>query len=174
LRDVPQVRNGGDAKGRPPAAHQAQQAGWRLRRQRKEAGRMLILKRLAIWLLEVVLEAFLLSVVLVCLLGDDQHKYAKDLTVSFVWIGSMFFSTGYLFTTAIARAVWRGRTVLLYPVVAVLLFLVHFEILNYSAGGVFDIQKRVVIRVAGVCIVLACTFAGNLTLRKWTVERFTL
>jgi hypothetical protein len=134
---------------------------------------MLTLKRLAIWFLETVFEAFLLSVVLVCLLGDDQHKYAKDLSVSFVWIGTMFFSTGYLCTTAIARAVWRGGTVRLYPVLAVVLFLVHFEILNYSAGGIFDLKKRVVIRVAGVCIVLACTFAGNLILRKWMVERST-
>lgn len=134
---------------------------------------MLILKRLAIWLIETSLEALLLAVVLVCLLGDDQHKYAKDLSVSFVWIGTMFFSTGYLFTTAIARAVWRGATVRLYPVVAVVLFLVHFEILNYSAGGIFDLRKRVVIRIVGVCIVLACTFVGNLVLRKWTVERST-
>ena len=59
----------------------------------------------------------------------------------------------------------------LYPVLAVVLFLVHFEILNYLAGGIFDLKKRVVIRVAGVCIVLACTFAGNLILRKWMVER---
>jgi len=134
---------------------------------------MLTLKRLTIWFLETVFEAFLLSVVLVCLLGDDQHKYAKDLSVSFVWVGTMFFSTGYLFTTAIARAVWRGGTVRLYPVVAVVLFLVHFETLNYSAGGIFDLKKRVVIRVAGVCIVLVCTFAGNLILRKWMVERST-
>ena len=128
---------------------------------------MLILKRLVIWLFETVFEAFLLSVVLVCLLGDNQHKHTKDLSVSFVWIGTMFFSTGYLFTTAIARAVWRGGTVRFYPVVAAVLFLVHFEILNHSAGGIFDLRKRLVIRIAGVCIVFACTFVGTLLLRRW-------
>ena len=129
---------------------------------------MQTLKRLAIWFLETVFEAFLLSVVLLCLLGDDQHKYAKDLSVSFVWIGTMFFSTAYLFTTAVARAVWRGDTVRLYPLVAGALFLVHFEILNHSAGGIFDLRKRLVMRVAGMIIVLACTFVGNLLLRRWT------
>jgi hypothetical protein len=139
-----------------------------MRRQWKEASRMLILNRLSIWILETVLEALLLSVVLVFLLGDDQHKHAKDLAVSFVWIGTMFFSTGYLFTTAITRAVWRGSRIWLYPVVALVLFFIHFEILNHAAGGIFDAPKRAVIRTAGGCIVLACTLAGSLLLRRWT------
>ena len=127
-----------------------------------------MIKRLLVWLLETVLEALLLSVVLVCLLGDNQHRYGKDLAVSFVWIGTMFFSTGYLFTTAIARTVWRRRLVWLYPGVALILFFIHFEILNHSAGGIFDTPKRAVIRIAGSCIVLACTFVGTLLLRRWT------
>ncbi|MGH7489235.1 MAG: hypothetical protein ACREMY_27070 [bacterium] len=132
---------------------------------------MLILKRLAIWLLETSLEALLLAVVLVSLFGCDQHAYGKCIGVNFVWIGTMFFSTGYLLTTAIARAVWRRDTVRLYPAVAAGLFLIHFEILNHATGGAFDPLKRVVIRIAGVCVVLACTFAGNLILRRWAVER---
>ena len=131
---------------------------------------MLILKRLSIWLCETSLEALLLAGVLVSLFGCDQHAYGKCIGVTFVWVGTMFFGAGYLFTTAIARAVWRGGTVRLYPVVAVVLFLVHFEILNHAAGGAYDPPKRLVIRIAGVCIVLACTFVGNMVLRKWTVK----
>lgn len=126
-----------------------------------------MIKRIVVWLLETLLEALLLSVVLVCLLGDNQHRYAKDLAVSFVWIGTMFFSTGYLFTTVIARAAWRGRFAWLYSGVALVLFFIHFEILNHSAGGIFDAPKRAVIRIAGACIVLACTFVGTLLLRRW-------
>lgn len=125
-------------------------------------------KRLLVWFLETVLEALLISVVLVCLLGDNQHRYAKDVAVSFVWIGTMFFGTGYLFTTAIARAASQGRFIRLYPGVALVLFLIHIEILNHSAGGIFDAPKRAVIRIAGACIVLTCTFVGNLLLRRWT------
>ena len=121
-----------------------------------------------VWFVETLLEALLLGVVLVCLLGDDQHAYVKDLTVSFVWIITMFFSTGYLFTTGIVRAVWRGGSVWLYPVAVLMLFFLHFEVLNHSAGGIFDAPKRTVIRIAGGCIVLACTLAGTLSLRRWT------
>jgi|SRR5271170_5431647 len=125
-------------------------------------------KRLLVWFLETVLEALLISVVLICLLGDNQHRYAKDLAVSVVWIGTMLFSTGYLLTTVIARAALQGRFIRLYPGVALILFLIHFEILNHSAGGIFDAPKRAMIRIAGACIVLACTFVGNLLLRRWT------
>jgi len=138
---------------------------------------MLILKRLAIWFLETLLEALFLAVVLVSLFGCDQHAYGKCIGVSFVWIGTMFFSTGYLLTTAIARAVWRGMVVWLYSIVALVLFLIHFEILNHATGGMYDAPKRIVLRIAGGCIVLACTFVGTLLLRRWTLancERFEI
>jgi hypothetical protein len=129
---------------------------------------MLILKRLAIWLFETSLEALLLAVVLVSLFGCDQHTYGKCIGVTSVWVGSMFFGTGYLFTTAIARAVSRGVSVWPYSVIALALFFIHFEILNHAAGGMYDAPKRIVLRLAGGCIVLACTFAGTLLLRHST------
>jgi len=129
---------------------------------------MLILKRLATWLLETVLEALLLSVVLLSLSGYTRGALLKDLATGFVWITTMFFSTGYLFTTVIARAVWRRGRIWGYPVIALALFFVHFEILNHAIGGIFNPHDRVVIRIAGACIVLACTFAGTLALRRWT------
>ena len=132
---------------------------------------MCTLKRLLVWFIETSLEGALLAVVLVSLFGCDQHAYDKCLAVNFVWIGTMFFSTGYLLSTGIARALWRGRSIWIYPVVATLLFFIHFEILNYIAGGAFDTAKRSVIRVAGACIVFACTLAGTFALRKWGPAR---
>jgi hypothetical protein len=125
------------------------------------------MKRLMVWFAETVLEALLLSVVLLGLSGYTRGTLLKDLTVGFVWIATMFFSTGYLFTTAIARAVWRGGSIWVYPVVALALFFVHFEILNHALGGIFNLPDRVVIRIAGAAIVLVCTFAGSLVLRRW-------
>jgi hypothetical protein len=127
-----------------------------------------LIKRLMVWFFETVLEASLLSVVLLGLSGYTRGTLLKDLTVGFVWITTMFFSTLYLFTTAIARAVWRGGRVWVYPVIALALFFVHFEILNQAAGGIFKLPDRVVIRIAGAAIVLACTFAGTLVLQRWT------
>jgi hypothetical protein len=132
---------------------------------------MLILKRLSIWLLETALEALLLGVALSSLLGVTQHAYVRDSAVSFVWISTMFFSTGYLFTTGIARAVWQPRKVWLYSALATLLFFIHFEILSYVAGGIFDPTKRAAIRLAGGCIVVLCTMAGGLALRRWTAAK---
>ena len=132
---------------------------------------MRTLKRLLVWFIETSLEGALLAVVLVRLFGCDQHPYGKCLAVNFVWIGTMFFSTGYLLSTGIARAMWRGRSMWIYSVVATVLFFIHFEILNYAAGGAFDPAKRSVIRVAGACIVFACTLAGTFALRKWGPAR---
>jgi hypothetical protein len=135
---------------------------------------MRTLKQLLVWFLETSLEVALLAATLVSLFGCDQHAYGKCLAVNFVWIGTMFFSTGYLFSTGIARAIWRGRSTWIYSVVATVLFLIHFEILNYAAGGAFDPAKRSVIRVAGACIVFACTFLGSLVLRRWGPARSQL
>lgn len=132
---------------------------------------MRILKRLVVWSVETSLEALFLAVALIAVLGDSQHAYIKDIAVSFVWIATMFFSTGYLLSTGVARAAWQPTRVWLYSLIAVMLFLIHFEILNYAAGGIFDPTKRAVIRISGACIVYACTFAGNLTLRNWTRGR---
>jgi len=135
---------------------------------------VLILKRLLIWVLEASLEAALLGLVLISLFGCDQHMYIKCLAVNFVWVGTMFCSTGYLLSTGIARTLWRFGSAWLYPAIATALFFIHFEILNYAAGGTFDPQKRSVIRVAGALIVLTCTFAGTFTLRKWALVRSKL
>ncbi len=132
---------------------------------------MLILRRLAIWFLETLLEALLLAVFFSIWLGCDFHECGHGIWLTFVWIGLMFFSTGYLLTTGIARAVWRGSTVKLYPVVGAVLFLFHFEILNYDVGGISNLKTRIALRIAGVCIVVACTYTGNLILRKWTMRR---
>jgi hypothetical protein len=135
---------------------------------------VLILKRLLIWALEASLEAALLGVVLISLFGCDQHMYIKCLGVNFVWVSTMFCSTGYLLTTGIARTLWRLGSAWLYPAMATALFFIHFEVLNYAAGGVFDPQKRSVIRIAGAFIVLMCTLAGTFTLRMWTPVRSKL
>lgn len=132
---------------------------------------MLILKRLIVWFVETSLEAALLGVLLISLFGHDQHAYFKNLAVLFVSIVAMFFSTGYLFSTGIVRALWQPRAAWLYPVVATVLFLIHFEILNHAAGGAFDPTKRFLIRVAGGCIVFTCTFLGSLLLRNWVPIR---
>ena len=129
---------------------------------------MLIIKRLSVWVVETALEALLLALVLISLFGYDPHAFGKSLLICATWIVIMFFVTGYLFSTAVFRAYWRGRGLWLYSAIAMLLFLIHFEILNVGVGGAFNPPERLRIRAAGVCIVFACTFFGGCFLRKST------
>jgi len=128
----------------------------------------LILKRLAVWLLEMSLQALLLGLFLIVLHGYDQHAFGKDLLFYFDMIALLFFTTGYLLSTAVIRAIWKNWGTWLHPTIVAVLFLIHFEILNIGAGGAFEPPDGFRLRVAGVSIAFACTFVGGWFLRKWT------
>ena len=127
----------------------------------------LILKRLVVWLLETSLQALLLGLFLIVLHGYDEHAFGKDLSFYFNMIALLFFTTGYLLSTAIIRAIWKSRGLWSHPAIVAVLFLIHFEILNVGAGGAFEPPERLRLRVAGTCIAFVCTFVGGCFLRKW-------
>ena len=130
----------------------------------------LIAKRLAVWFVETSSEVLLLGLVLTALLGRDQHAFLRGVTSYAAGIVLLFITTGFVLTTIVVRALWRGRTLWSYSIIATALFLFHFEIMNVSLGGAFDPSDRVRIRAAGACIAFACTFGGTLVLRKWAAE----
>ncbi|SRR5258708_8369956 len=130
-----------------------------------------LLKRLTIWAAEIISQAVLVGLLLIGLFGYDSHAFSKDLLILATWILIMFFVTGYLATTAISRAVWRGRRPWLYSVIATALFLIHFEVFSIAVGGAFEPRDRVRIRMAGACIAFLSTLAGTAVLQKWTVSR---
>lgn len=125
-----------------------------------------MIKRILVWFIETLSEMLLLGIVLTVLLGHDPGALLKDLWVYSAGIVLLFFTTGYIFTTIVVRAVWMGQELWIYPAIATSLFLIHFEIMNVSLGGAFTPPDRVRILVAGACIVLACTFAGTWVLRR--------
>lgn len=124
-------------------------------------------RRIAVWSIETCVEALLFGAMLTLLLGHDRHAILKDALIYSSGIGLMFFSTGYLLSTIIARAAWKAPKPWLYSAVAVALFFIHFEIMSWNLGGAFDPVTRVRVRVAGACIVFGCTFVGTLVLRRW-------
>jgi intracellular septation protein A len=130
-----------------------------------------MMKRIVVWFIETCVEVLLLGLVLALLLGHDQHAFLKDVLIYSSGIGLMFFSTGYLLTTIVVRAVWKAPKLWLYPAVATALFFIHFEIMNVSVRGAFEPPTRVRVRVAGACIVFACTFVGTVVLRRWNAMR---
>lgn len=129
---------------------------------------MLILKRLAVWFVETSLEALLLGLALVGLFGYDQHAFGRSLGLYVSGIILFSFTTGYLLTTAVARGYWRRQTLWSYSATATVLYLIHSEIFFRVSGGSTRPEKFS-IQVVGACVVFACTFAGTLAIRGWTV-----
>ena len=125
-----------------------------------------MIKRIVVWFIETLSEVLLLGIVLTVLLGHDSRAFLKDLSVYSSGIVLLFFTTGYVLTTIVVRAVWKGHALWTYPAIATSLFLIHFEIMNVSLGGAFAPPDRLRVRAAGACIVLACTLAGTWFLRR--------
>ena len=96
---------------------------------------MLILKRLSIWFIETLFEVLFLGVLLAVLFGYDYNALIKSVLTLSIAISYMFLVTGYLLSTAVVRALWRGQTLWSYPAVAAVLFFIHFEIMNFGVGG---------------------------------------
>jgi hypothetical protein len=130
-----------------------------------------MIRRIVVWFIETVSEMLLLGIVLTVLLGHDPRTFLKDLSVYSSGVVLLFFTTGYLLTTIVVRVVWKGRALWVYPAIATGLFLIHFEIMNVSLGGAFAPPDRLLIRAAGACIVILCTLAGTIALRKWAHAR---
>ena len=126
-----------------------------------------MMKRIAVWFVETLSDVLLLGLVLTFLLGHDPHAFLKDLSIYSSGIMLLFFSTGYLLTTIVVRAIWTSRKVWSYPVIATVLFFIHFEIVNVGVGGAFEPPASLHVLVAGECIVLVCTIAGSFALGKW-------
>lgn len=133
-----------------------------------------MMKRIAVWFLEMILEALLLGLVLTLLLGHDQNAFTKDLSIYTSGIILLFVTTGYFLSTIVVRALWKGQALWPYPAIATALFFIHFEIMNVGLRGAFEPGDRFRIRAAGACIVFVCTLAGTLVLRKWAPPRSKL
>lgn len=132
-----------------------------------------MMKRIAVWFIETCFEILLLGLVLTLLLGHDQHEFLKDVLIYSSGVSLLFFSTGYLLTTIVVRAVWKGRRSWLYPAVATALYFIHFEIMNVGVRGAFAPADRFRIRIIGAFVVLVCTSLGTLALRRWTTDPTT-
>jgi hypothetical protein len=135
---------------------------------------MRIQKRLVVWLLETSCEALLLSGLLVVLSrssGPSQWGFIKDLAFGFFATLLVFmWGSGYLITTAFVRIFWRTDKLWLYSSIVALLFSIHLQIFLFIAGG-WTSAERLPIRVAGPCIVFACTYGGGYFLRNPVKQR---
>ena len=131
---------------------------------------MPLIKRLAIWLLETSLEVVLLALALMVLFGHNPHAVGRSLVGYAAGKVLLSFTTGYLLTTVVARGAWRGQKWWSYSAIAVVLFLVHSQIFFVISGGSTR-SERLLIQMAGSCVVFVCTLLGTLALSRWTPGR---
>lgn len=143
----------------------------RMSLKRQDSTGVQVSKRLAIWGLETLCESLLGGLLLLLLLtssGPSPESWIKEWLRSVVLTAGLFvWGSGYLLSTAVVGVVWRSKKLWFYPASASVLFLLHLQ-WTFAQGNGFSPPERLVLRAVGVCIVLACTFAGNLLLRRWS------
>ncbi len=132
---------------------------------------MLIGKRLTIWLHETLSAVFLIGVGLLLVVGYDKTRgIGRELLFSVRWIGLFAFSTGYLFTTAVCRVIWRDLRPWSYPIIATVLFLIHSQVFFVSFRSSSEPQE-LFFQIPGGLTVFACTYVGSYVLRTWVSAR---
>src|SRR6202034_4025016 len=120
-----------------------------------------MLKRLIVWFFEMLSELPLLGLLLILASTGHglSHVHPGDLLFAVYAIAYAFmWRAGYLLTTGLLRILWSNRRPWLHPVVSVLLFSIHLQIVLASLGGT-TMPARLALKAAGACIVFACTFA---------------
>ena len=133
---------------------------------------MLILKRFAIWVLELSCEALLFSLLLSFLGGPPyRHDFPEDLWFGAAVVVIAFLNTGYAITTALFGVLWRSPTLWVYPTITAILFVAIFQIITISQGSGWSLSTKLFFQGFGIGIVFACTFVGTYLLRKWTASQ---
>jgi hypothetical protein len=137
----------------------------------------MILKRLAVWLLERFVEGCLLG----GLLGYLLSRSSRDATLT-LWNGLSGFSSlgvvvavvlfvhGYYVTTAFFGVVWRSAKAWVYPTITSALFIFHMHIVFMRGGADFTREARAMelpFALGGAGIAFSSALAGNCVLRKW-------
>jgi hypothetical protein len=128
---------------------------------------MVILKRLAVWLLEQFIEALLLGVACETLWGV---KFSSDFWKGGVLVASMLFVSGYYVTTALFGVLWRSQKPWLYPAIAAALLVIHARLFLLAMEPPFTPEVRaheLPFTTIGACIVFGCSFAGGRVLEAW-------
>ena len=131
---------------------------------------MLILKRLAVWLLERLVEGILLGALLGYLLVPNFTGLFSGVWVLAVAVGFVLFTHGYYLTTAFFGVVWRSTRSWVYPAITAALFAIHSHIVFVRGKSDFTPETRAMespFILCGACIVFACAFTGGRVLNKW-------
>lgn len=121
-------------------------------------------KRIAVWLLEMLVGTYLLGIVSFILLSVNPLNVLRGAFGGAATIGEFLFFTGYYLTMAFAGLFHRDNGKWHYPTVAGMLFLAHVSLVWMTKGGTF---APITLLLSGSSIVFLCAFAGSWLLSRW-------
>ena len=122
--------------------------------------------RFSAWLVEMLAESSAFSIVLLVMSHVSWPITARDIAAIMTETLTFFCVSGYAVSTLVMRLALHGRWSRVYPVIASLLFLVHFEVMNLLVpDGLMDTHNRFVFRVIGSAVVLVVATAISLVLK---------
>jgi bacteriorhodopsin len=127
---------------------------------------MLMLKRLAVWLIETLVQVPLLMALLMLLTEPSSDDRWFNVRLTLFAVNVFMLGSGYPITTGIVAILFRGRIRWLYPTIAALLFVVHeqFFLTGWAPPEPIHIQ----IQASGASLVFATTFLGGKYLQRWS------
>ncbi len=134
---------------------------------------MRTLKRVLVWLVEIVAEAFLLGNLLGVLLFPNFIDLIAGMWALGLSVGVVLFLHGYYLSRAFFGIVWRSRTPWLYPAIAAALFVAHMHFAvarSKSDLTPFAQATELPFLAGGAWIVFACAAIGDRILQKWTTS----
>jgi hypothetical protein len=128
---------------------------------------MRLLRRVVIWVGEIVSESVLLMVLLTSLWWRPQgsESLVDVLKLWFFWSLFLFMvGSGYLVSTALFGVILRSSIRWVYPAIAATLFVFHIQ---FFPNG-WTLGTRIPVQAGGACIVFICCYGGNWCLRRWS------
>lgn len=129
------------------------------------------LKRIIVLIVELTVEAFLLGTFLGALVLPNFIHVIEGVWALAFAVAVVLFLAGYYVTRAFFSVVWRSQKPLLYPAIAMALFVAHLHLAVARSKSDLTLVARATefpFLAGGACIVFACAFAGNWLLRRWT------
>jgi hypothetical protein len=131
---------------------------------------MRALKRIAILLLELVLEALSLGTFLgaMCFIESGEPGVVLGSIIALPVILGIY---GYYISRILAAITWASKARWLYPVTAAAVFFAHVLYLasQFKKTDLTPLGHALILPflIGGACIVFACAFTGNQLSRKW-------
>jgi hypothetical protein len=130
-------------------------------------GKMSYGYRFCAWLVEMLSEAIVLPFIPVVMIHVSEPITPRDIAGLTIGTLTFFCVSGYALTTLVFRLALRGRWLRVYPVIAPLLFLAHFEIMNLLVPeGLMEPHNRFIFRVSGSGVVVVVATAISLVLER--------